>query len=419
MRWSRCIPPASLTVNQEYLVENQEMKTVEPPSLDSTSSPREDRLTSYAHPQTNSLPGWALLPLRLFLGITFTYAGVQKLTDPDYFRPEAAGYIGKQIASFATGSPLSAFLLHVAVPHATLFGACVVSGEVAIGIATLLGLLSRPAAFCGALLNLVFFLSASWRVRPYFYGSDIVFLFCWLTLLLAGPASTGLPALDALLVSRLLQKRAPERGVAGARMVQCFLGGGPSTAPVHPASNQLTEEQDAHHQGRQMAMKRSQASRRNFLWGVLTGSAGVLGLTWLGSAFHVLWSPFDRAISQQGTPSPTPGTSSVTPEPSSVIAHVPDVPRNSTLNFIIEPTGEPGVLVHLKDGKFVAYNALCTHFACVVTYDPRKQLLRCPCHGSEFDAAHAGTVITGPAASPLENVPLSVDKATGTIAQAQ
>jgi len=63
--------------------------------------------------------GWILVPLRLFLGVTFVYAGVQKLTDPQYFNPAARGYIGHQIAAFALGSPLRGFLTNVAVPHAT------------------------------------------------------------------------------------------------------------------------------------------------------------------------------------------------------------------------------------------------------------------------------------------------------------
>src|SRR5712691_12541178 len=74
------------------------------------------------------LPEWVLLPLRLFLGITFVYAGVQKLTDPQFFRPSAIGYIGKQIQAFATGSPLHDFLIHFALPHATLFGILVACG---------------------------------------------------------------------------------------------------------------------------------------------------------------------------------------------------------------------------------------------------------------------------------------------------
>ena len=39
-------------------------------------------------------PGAALLPLRLFLGVTFVYAGVQKLSDPGFLHPGAPTYIG-------------------------------------------------------------------------------------------------------------------------------------------------------------------------------------------------------------------------------------------------------------------------------------------------------------------------------------
>ncbi|TMD51475.1 MAG: hypothetical protein E6I93_10835, partial [Chloroflexi bacterium] len=60
----------------------------------------------------------------------------------------------------------------MAVPHATFFGALVALGELAIGIGALVGFLLRPASFFGMLLSLMFFLSASWNVYPYFYGAD-------------------------------------------------------------------------------------------------------------------------------------------------------------------------------------------------------------------------------------------------------
>src|SRR5215472_15279596 len=66
-----------------------------------------------------------LLPLRLFLGVTFLYAGIQKLTDPQFFNPRATGFIGKQLIAFAHGTPLHNILLHVALPHAVLFGAVI------------------------------------------------------------------------------------------------------------------------------------------------------------------------------------------------------------------------------------------------------------------------------------------------------
>src|SRR5215467_2122519 len=62
--------------------------------------------TAGAGQASRRVPGWVLLPLRLFLGITFVYAGLEKLTDPHYFDLGAAGSIGIQIQSFALGSPL-------------------------------------------------------------------------------------------------------------------------------------------------------------------------------------------------------------------------------------------------------------------------------------------------------------------------
>ena len=50
-------------------------------------------------------PGAALLPLRLFLGVTFVYAGVHKLTDPGFLTAGADTYIGTQLEAFAEGTP--------------------------------------------------------------------------------------------------------------------------------------------------------------------------------------------------------------------------------------------------------------------------------------------------------------------------
>src|SRR5918912_520167 len=47
----------------------------------------------------------ALLPLRLFIGATFVYAGLDKLTDPTFFDHNAPTYIGQQMAGYVhTGS---------------------------------------------------------------------------------------------------------------------------------------------------------------------------------------------------------------------------------------------------------------------------------------------------------------------------
>lgn len=88
------------------------------------------------------------------------------------------------------------------------------------------------------------------------------------------------------------------------------------------------------------------------------------------------------------------------------IAQISDVPAGSAVNF--QEAGNPAVLVHLKDGKFAAYSAVCTHQGCTVAYQNGQ--LFCPCHGSVFDPSKGGTVLSGPAPSPLPRIPVKVQK---------
>jgi uncharacterized membrane protein YphA (DoxX/SURF4 family) len=92
-------------------------------------------------------PSAVMLPLRFFFGATFVYAGLQKLTDPQFFSPTAPGFIGHQLGGFVrAGSPLSGILNTIAIPHATVFGALIAFCEVWIGLSALFGLLTRFGA---------------------------------------------------------------------------------------------------------------------------------------------------------------------------------------------------------------------------------------------------------------------------------
>jgi Rieske Fe-S protein len=81
----------------------------------------------------------------------------------------------------------------------------------------------------------------------------------------------------------------------------------------------------------------------------------------------------------------------------------------SAFAFTDAATGKPGVLVHLKDGRFVAYAAECTHQGCTVLYRAKgKGYLACPCHGSVFDPVSGGEVVSGPADEPLARLHIEV-----------
>jgi thiosulfate dehydrogenase (quinone) large subunit len=388
---------------------NYQQTTVAPPVTNSVS-------THSPGDKARRLSGWILLPLRLFLGVTFVYAGIQKLTDPQYFNHTAPGYIGKQILGFAFGSPIHNFLVYFVVPHATFFGALVAFGELAIGIGTLLGLLLRPAAFFGLLLSLMFFLSASWRIFPYFYGADIVFVFCWITMLIAGPEMCWLPALDTWLVARLLENASPGSRPRIARASYFLLGvkensnliNVPSQGQGVPSSAGRQVSQKA----RIAALRQAQQSRRNFLWGLAAGGACMLGIVWVWQGLsHIAGSDEvapPPATTGSGSTSSTP-TAGSTPGAPTTIAQASAVQTNSSVSFTLPSNGDPGVLVHLSNGKFVAFDATCTHAGCPVQYDPGSQLLLCPCHGAQFDPSKGAAVVQGPTNTPLTSVPISVN----------
>ena len=162
-------------------------------------------------------PGLALLPVRLFLGVTFVYAGYQKLSDPGFLHPGSATYIGTQLHAFANGTPGGFLLRWFAIPQPRVAGVGVALAEIVIGLLTLAGVLTRAAAAAGLALNLVLFLTASWTTTPYFLGPDIVYCFAWLPLVLVGSADQPAvvsPDLDPQTRRELLSRALAVTGVA-------------------------------------------------------------------------------------------------------------------------------------------------------------------------------------------------------------
>ncbi|MGW3373557.1 DoxX family protein [Streptomyces hydrogenans] len=141
---------------------------------------------------------YALLPLRIFLGVTFVYAGLDKLTDPAFLADTGAGSIGDTMRGVRDSAAIPG-LVDLALHSPTGFGYAIALGELAVGLGTLLGLFARVAALGGALISLSLWLTVSWQVEPYYLGNDLAYLIAWLPLLLAGA-----PVLSA---DRLLAER--------------------------------------------------------------------------------------------------------------------------------------------------------------------------------------------------------------------
>ncbi len=136
---------------------------------------------------------YALLPLRIFLGVTFIYAGIDKLTDSKFMAASGSGSVGDLMRSVRDSSAIPA-LVDLALKSPENFGYAIAFGELAVGLGTLVGLLARLAAFGGALISLSLWLTVSWQTEPYYYGNDLAYLMAWLPLVLAGAPVLSLDA---------------------------------------------------------------------------------------------------------------------------------------------------------------------------------------------------------------------------------
>ncbi len=83
---------------------------------------------------------------------------------------------------------------------------------------------------------------------------------------------------------------------------------------------------------------------------------------------------------------------------------VADVPVGGAVGAK-DAAGKPIIVAQPTAGTFVAFTATCTHKGCTVA--PAGKELKCPCHGSVYDA-FTGKNLSGPAPSPLAAVPVKV-----------
>lgn len=78
--------------------------------------------------------------------------------------------------------------------------------------------------------------------------------------------------------------------------------------------------------------------------------------------------------------------------------------------------GQPVMIIRTATSEFVALTAICPHQGCELGV-PKSAgaTIDCPCHGSKFSSAD-GSVVTGPADSPLRKYAVAYNAKTNTLA---
>ncbi len=380
-------------------------------------------------PEPGRIPAAIILPARFFLAITYLYAGIQKFTDPQFFSPTAPGFIGEQMQGYIrAGSPLSPLLTFLVIPHAAAFGALIAFCELLIGISALIGLLTRGGAIAGLALSLIFYLTASWAVHPYFLGGDLPYALLWLTLALAGPGSYSL---DEYFFGPILRGRTRTAVLPTGPQPRRASSRSPAPSPQptlvrHPIPSE--------------AMTRAAVLRGFGTAALLAVGAGIAGVVAKSRTPNQDFTDASASLSTAGaappatptttaqaavptapvgqapsaaipapTSPPAEGATPVAPSGTTFLGSVASLTVNSAARFTDPGSGDPAVLIHLPSGQFVAYDAVCTHAGCTVGYSSSRQMLVCPCHGAVFDPAHGARGVSGPSRTPLTTLQVQVD----------
>jgi thiosulfate dehydrogenase [quinone] large subunit len=294
------------------------------------------------------------------------------------------------------------------------------------------------------LIAFLLFLTISFHASPYYTGSDIVFVFAWLPLVVAGAG--GVLSLDAYLAWRAHDeagRATPVRVPVRFSVVQSVCGNyregacaARSGEPCSPGGCPFLVER----LGRADRRAEVDVRRRTVVLGAAAvGVAAVGALCTAGLAAAVgRLAGGAKAPTGGGTatlsPSKTttttvaphsaaaPPTSSTTAPPASTttttappkaakpagtaVGPAADVPVGGAARFTDPASGDPGLVIQPVRGTFNAFDAICPHAGCTVGYSSAARVIVCPCHGSQFNST-SGAVEVGPAPHGLARISVS------------
>jgi cytochrome b6-f complex iron-sulfur subunit len=145
-----------------------------------------------------------------------------------------------------------------------------------------------------------------------------------------------------------------------------------------------------------------ESGRRAFL----ATAAGVAGLCYVGALgypiYRYLASPSELALSAAAVTEVT-------------LKDAQKLPAGSVLMFKFGPS--PAMLIHHKDGRWVALSAVCSHLGCTVQYEADADRIHCACHGGVYNA-YTGANVSGPPPKPLKLFKVAIGEAGVEVSRA-
>ena len=148
----------------------------------------EPPIARFLFADTRLAPLWAII--RIYLGYEWLVAGWGKLTNPAGVWVGAkagtavAGFITGALAKTAGDHPdvsgwYAGFLQNVALPNAVVFSYLVTFGEILVGVALILGLLTGIAAFFGGFMNASYLFAGTVSTNPVLLLLAVLIVLAW------------------------------------------------------------------------------------------------------------------------------------------------------------------------------------------------------------------------------------------------
>lgn len=147
---------------------------------------------------------WFWLIVRLYIGYEWFMAGWGKLGNPAWTGESAGaavkGFLMGALQKTAGQHPdvsgwYAYFIQNVALQHTAIFSYLVVWGEIAVGVALILGLFTGIAAFFGTFMNLNYLFAGTVSTNPFMLLLQLFLILAWRTAGWLGLDRYVLPAL--------------------------------------------------------------------------------------------------------------------------------------------------------------------------------------------------------------------------------